>query len=574
MALDLSTSKVVRFNLGTVLAGYLTAFNRDRIELQSQDELDFQKQVSEKGLSSSEQLAYRKAQLEKEKGRDVPDQNFIKSLNSEVVTLKKASRFEAVRNAYQSSLDDVLSKRKTWQDHLTTLQQELTDNQDPDLQQEIRSQITQAEQNIATADSNLLDNQVTLATKDGSVDLLNTTIDKVKEAKAKALGMGDKTTASAMDLRIQSLTQSLQSLQIQDKVNTLAIKKSRKASAAGFLQDLSDEVSAADSQTPIVINGTRYTSAKDYWTQQRESYISTNFFTDLQKEYTDYTGSVSAVNGTVPKPVLDNMQSDFVQLAAKPELAPYVSRLDITKNTVLANAVTKTAQSIVNQYTVDNNYNKALDQLNNLEKTYNISTVDSAQMIIKDVAKTKGALFNNLLNDVQGLVSQGLSYSAATAKVLGAIGTGQVTAPDYSATDVVTKSPADLLKAAPGTTQAQVKETVPVVPGTSPDTAPVIPTTTPAQAAGATKPPATPAPTVGQVLGASITAPKVSDIVGRRISKVDNKTTEYFDKSNGTGIGDQAALGKFLGNKGVTGFVNNKGILDFGKLNKQLDQGL
>lgn len=138
----------------------------------------------------------------------------------------------------------------------------------------------------------------------------------------------------------------------------------------------------------------------------------------------------------------------------------------------------------------------------------------------------------------------------------------------------MTKSPADLLKAAPGTTQAQVKETVPVVPGTSPDTAPVIPTTTPAQAAGATKPPATPAPTVGQVLGASITAPKVSDIVGRRISKVDNKTTEYFDKSNGTGIGDQAALGKFLGNKGVTGFVNNKGILDFGKLNKQLDQGL
>lgn len=565
MALDLSKSKVVSFRLGTAVTDYLDAFRKSRAEVQSQDELKFQQQVSEKGMTNAEQLAYRKAQLGRENDRAVPDQEYIKSVKSEISSLTKAVRFDALRNSYQDSLDDVLSKRKTWQDHLSLLKREMADNQDPEIQQELRTQIQSAEQNIATADSNLLDNQVTLASKDGSIDLINTTLEKVKIAKADSLGRGDQTTASALDLKIQTLNQSLQALQIQDKVNTLAIKKSRKASASGYLQDLSDEVNSADSTTPIVINSVRYTSAKDYWSQQREAYISTNFFTDLNKEYKDYTGSVAAVNGTVPRSVLDNMQGDFTQLGSRPELAPYVSRLDITKNDVLSNAVTTTAKAIVNQYTVDNNYTKALDQLSNLEKTYNISTTDSAQNILKDVAKTKGALFNNLLNDVQGLVGSGMSYADASRKVLNGINTGQVTAPDYSAADVVQKTPEQLLKEAPGTTQAQVKQTVPTVPGTSPDAAPKTPTQTPAQAAGAT---------TGKVLGASIVVPKVSETVGRRISKIDNKTTEYFDKANGTGIGDQAALGKFLGTKGFTGYVNDKGLLDFGKLNKQLDQGL
>jgi hypothetical protein len=531
MAINLQNT--ISFDLGTAVTARLEAFKKSRSDLQVRDEISFLQQVADKGLSYAEQLAFRQAQLEREDKRTVPDQDYIKSLKKEIQDVTKLARYEKVRADYKSSLNDVTTGKKSYESHLQFLNSQLDNVSDPDLKTEIQGQIYDTQTKIQQADLDLIQNEITMALSDKSLDILNTAIDAVKKQKATALGAGDTRLAQAWDLKLQSMEQSKISIGVENKVNQLVSLKSRQASATDYLTDLSDMISGASTSTPVTIDGVRYGSEQEFWTQQRDKYISTNFFSDVTKEYSDYIEGIGSKLGQVSNTILNNIQTQFATLASRPELAPFATRLETAKTAALSNAVAYNANAILNQYAVDNDYAKATTALEQLQKTYGIDQTTNLQKVVLDEAKAKGDLYGNILSTVNAGVASGLSFSQAVNEVFSSINAnkGEILSPTVSPEKLVTTPTQSLINEAPATTKAQVQPTTTTLP------------TTPS-------------------------LPKVSDVIGRRASTVNPTVTEYFRKDTGAGFGDPVPLFSYLGSKGYTD------ITDFGKLNPLLDKGL
>lgn len=500
----------IKFDIGSVVTDRIEAYKKSRGDLQVADELKFFRDINEKGLSVSDQLAFRQAQLDREQQRSVPDLEYVLTIKKEIATLKKASRYEKIRNFYKDSLLEVTQQKKSWESHLELLKNQLKDTNDPDMQAELRTEIQNTTKSITDANNALLENSITAAKTDKSVPLLEQTIESVKNEKAKALGAGDNVRAQAMDLKLQGLTQTLTEVKIQNKSNEILMNKSRKASAISYMQSLNQAVDGADSASPIVIGGVRYASEKEYWQDQRNKYLSSNFFDDLSKEYNAFSDSVAAVSGKVTDVALRNIQSDFTQLSSDPNITPYLNRLEMTRVGVLDKAITLTSNAVFNQYVIDKDFNKALSTLENLEKTYGISTTAASQKIVEAEAKERADVSQNILAEVQAGVASGLSYSAASKKVFEAINTksGKFVSPSYSPQELTSNKPEDIVANAPGKTKEQVGAPVPTPTGVPPATTPTQPQgtkpiQTPGQAAGATTPapeptPPAPPPSAGQ----------------------------------------------------------------------------
>lgn len=495
MAVTLPQTRV-SFNLGNAVNARLAAFRDARASAQTKAESEFYKAVNENGMTLSDQLAFRKAQLEKEEGRGVTDPDYITSLKKEISDLSKQARFEKIRSIYQSSQKSVASGITNLQTHLDILQGQYNSENDPQMKQELQQQILATQKDLTKSNEDALTNEVTYAQNDKSVDLLNKTITDVGNAKAQALGSGNTEKASALDLKIQALKQTLQVVNVQNQITKLSINKAKKASAVGYLQSLADTVADSDSSTPVVINGTRYDSAQAYWTGQRDQYIATNFFGDLSQEYTNYSKSVGQVNGSIPDSVLKSIQSDFQQFAQRPEMAPYLSRLEVVRTDTLANAIDLTAKAIQNKYTTDQDAQTAISQLEDLQTKYGISTVPYIQSVMKDYGQNQGSFIQGLTSTVSDLVSQGKSYTDAVNTVLSSVKNkeGKLIANNVSSQDLATKSPGDILKGAPEST---AKSLTPPAVGTTPGQQPAQTNPqTPGQAAGVTTAPTTPpAPT-------------------------------------------------------------------------------
>jgi len=492
MAVKLAKPKVT-FNLASVVQGRLEAFRDARAAAQTQSEAEFYKAVNESGMSLSDQLAFRKAQLDKEKGRDVNDHEYIDSLKKEVSNLTKQVRFEKIRNTYYDSQKSVGAGLESLQAHLGILQNLYNSENDPDMKKELQQQILSTQQDLTKANEDALNNEVTFAQKDQSIDLLDKAITDVGNAKAAALGAGNPDKASALDLKMQALKQTKQVVQVQNQITQLSINKAKKASAVGYLQSLNDTVANSDSSTPVVINGTRYDSPQAYWTGQRDQYIATNFFSDLNQEYSNFSKSVAQVNGMVPDGVLKNIQSDFQQFATRPEMAPYLSRLEVVRTDTLANAIDLTAKAIQNKFATDQDAQTAISSLEDLQTKYGISTVPYIQSVMKEYGQQQGQFIQGLTSTVSDLVSQGKTYSDAVATVIGSVKNkeGKLIANQVSNQDLTTKKPEDILKSAPENTAKAL--TPPAVGNPAAPQAQSNPQT-PAQSAGVTTPPAGAAP--------------------------------------------------------------------------------
>lgn len=502
-----NTTNPNRFSIGQAVNTRLESFRKARGEAQITEEMRFYKQVNESGMSTSDQLAFRESQIQKEKNRDVPDPEYIKQLETSIVDLRKTAKYEEIRNQYKQSQSDIIQGRSSYQKQLQLLRTQLTATADPTLRAEIQGNIQNAEAEISKAEIDTLDNNILFAKSDKTISTLDDAISKASTARAKALGSGDTKRASSLDLQIQALKQTKVQTQVDDKITQLSINKSRKASAVNYLQDLNDSINTSDSSGPITINGNRYSNEKEYWTSQRDNYIATNFFTDLNKEYTDFTNSVGTVNGKVPESVLKNLQTDFQTFAQKPEMAPYVSRLETTRTNVLSNALEKNANSIKNQYAIDNDITKAITSLDVLAKTYGINQDTNMQSIISDYAKDRGQFYNNLIDETNTRVAAGQSYSQAVSGVLSDLKTGKILAPTLSAKDVATQTPEQVLKSAPGKTADQLKaQNVPTPTPQAPYAPP-----TPAQTAQKNQQANQPQPTQEQLpFNTQQTVPQVS----------------------------------------------------------------
>jgi len=359
----------------------------------------------------------------------------------------------------------------------------LVNETDPDLRKEISTNISNVKASIEKDRLSLLASQIEYAQNDKSVSLLDETIKKTKAEKAKALGSGNDTLAASLDLKVQSLEQTRTQVTVQNTINELTVTKARKESAITYLTELNKQLTSADANKPVTLNGVKYNSVQEFWTAERDKYLSNNFFDELSKEYTQYVNGVVQTTGRVPEKVLSQIQTDYNTLKERPELSAFANKLELAKINTLSTAIEKTATSIYNQFVTDSDAKTALRSLETLQTKYGIDLTTSSQKIIGDVAKDKAGLVNNLLGDVTGLVGQGMTYSQALNEVLAGVNTGKVVAPNFSAQELATQTPGELLSKAQSSTKTNLQQGVPEMPKSNQQPANI---QTPSQSAGAT----------------------------------------------------------------------------------------
>lgn len=375
-------SKKQSMNLGQLVSDQLDIFSGFRKTYQNKKEIDFSNKILDNNLSAKAQLDFRQQQLEEEQKKTYPDGDYISSIKAKIATLKGTVKNQKIRDAYYSSYNEIKAGRKALTDHLSFLQGQLNDITDPDLREQWQKAINQTQDDILTSEHNIFKNQVTLAQKDGTKKVINEALNKIDIEKGKALLSGQNEWVSSLDLYAKTLQKDLQSAEIKDALHQLDVASLKVASNAyQKLNLINSQIGASADDVPIEVDGTRYNSAKEYWTTQRDKYLSgsgsglfQNFFGELASNYKSHIDAEAAKNnGTAPPMgVLDTISSEIKSLLSKPEFTPYQQQVNDFYGNTLGYATDLAAKSILDNADVTENWNAATSELDALGTRYGI----------------------------------------------------------------------------------------------------------------------------------------------------------------------------------------------------------
>lgn len=367
-------------DVSSIVNSAINAVKTVRQKEQFRKEAEFQRAIAD-GLSYEEQVALREKQLADENSSPFKDPSYVESLTKSISDTKKLNRFNNYRTKYAQTLGNLNSGKINEQDYLDTLKSTLANVDDPDLRLEIQNDITTAEKTVKEYRDTILSNQIKKAQYDGTSKTLDDAISRVTTAKSQALISGNDDDVTAYDATLSALQAQKSTVRIQDSMTDFQVKSStRGTNPLEKLNFINDELGKSDANVPIKIGDRTYNSAAEFWTLQRDSYLNGNsqtfgdFFGELATDTQNKIATDAVKFGYPTQTVLDSTLATFNDLRNKPEVAPYLGRLDVTQSTILSEAVSKLATTINNVGTNNLTFQQADVQLQNIEKKYGVDT--------------------------------------------------------------------------------------------------------------------------------------------------------------------------------------------------------
>jgi len=373
MAVTLSRMKI-SVNLSAVVSGAIESVRAIRAIEQSRKEAEFQKAVAG-GMSYSAQVAFREKQLEEEKSSSFNDASYISTLEVSVAETKKLARYETIRNKYKSSLDDYVGGKESISQHISILQDLLSTEQDPALQDEIRTKLSEANKEQASIELNAIKNRALVAQQDKSTSLLDKSIKEVESKRAVASINENDDEVAMWDSTLIALRSSKSKLQIENGLNEITYQTNKKnLQSNDKLALLNGYISSADASNEVVYGGVTYPSLKAYWENKRGEYLSNNYFDDIKKEMDAQTATIAATNryGQVPASRIDAVNNFYKNLASRPEFAPYVTKIEQQRVENVNSLVTDLADSIYNEAASTGEQGKAQTAILSMENKFGV----------------------------------------------------------------------------------------------------------------------------------------------------------------------------------------------------------
>ena len=380
MAITLPQIKI-SVNLANIVDAAIEVVQAERRKETARVEAEFQKAIAD-GLSYDEQIRLREQHLQEEKSSSFSDETHVMKLEKSIADIKKLARFNRYRERYANILGELSSGRINEQQYLNTLKSSLNGVADPDLRLEIQNNISEAEGMVKQYRDTILTNQVKKAKFDGTSKVLDEVLASVKNARVNALISDNQDEVTAYDETISSLESQLSTVRIQDSLTDFQVKSStRGTSPVEKLNFINDEISRANPNQPIKIGDRTYNSAQEFWSLERDGYLngSSQIFGDFFNELKTHTKNTVDANtlkfGYPIQSVLNDVNNTLVSLGSRTEMQPYLNKFDVTKAVILADAVDKTANKIVES----SGYNpdlmkKGVTQLQQLQQRYGIDT--------------------------------------------------------------------------------------------------------------------------------------------------------------------------------------------------------
>ncbi len=376
--------KEFTLELGELIKVRIESFSNIRRRILAKREAEFQRRISEEGVSYQSQLDYRNQQVIEEKKKKYPDGAFLEELKSDTAYLKKMVRYEKVRNKYLESYTSYKEGKLAIESVVTILNNQLSLENDPKLRSEILTNLSNIKIEKAKADLNILNDRVLLAQKDKSIALTDKVIEEVNQARSRAVVSGDKEAVASFDVKLSVLNNQKQELIATDDVRSTELKAIREGLTASQKLTLLDGViSGADRNSPVTIDGARWDSAFEYWAAQKDAYISgsgkgefQDFFSEFSTEITNRINRLSALNqfGAIPTSTIDSINQDYNTLSTRTDFAPYLNKLENYKVSSLSLAIGKTAEAIIGEASLFGEWTAGVQSLKALGSKFGIDT--------------------------------------------------------------------------------------------------------------------------------------------------------------------------------------------------------
>ena len=379
MATTLSKTKIA-LDLGNIVTNSINAVCAERANDQSQKEAAFQKAIAD-GMSYEDQVKFRSKQIDEEKASTFSDPDYIDSLTKSVADTKKLARFAKYRNTHSNALNDLTSGKTNAENYLATLKSTLIGVTDDDLRQEINGDIATATKTVATYHDTILSNQVKKAQYDGTAAVLNDAIARVTSHKLTAAIGGNDDTTTADDATLAALNSQLSTVKVNDSITDYQAHSATKGiDPMDKLNFINSQVAGADPNSPVKIGDTTYASAQAFWSGERDNFLAGNskifgdFFGDLKTTTDNAVKASTAKFGYPTQDTLDSALKTFNDLRAKPEVAPFLAKVDTTQAGVMSSAVDSFAKAISTAVGDNFNFKEADAQLVNLGTKYGVDT--------------------------------------------------------------------------------------------------------------------------------------------------------------------------------------------------------
>ena len=378
MAIEIKTKFTV--DLSTVVNNSITTVRAIRRREQARKESEFQKAIAN-GLSYEEQIKLRETQLAEEKKSSLSSDVYIASLEKSITETKRLNRFNKYRIRYAETLGELSSGKINEEQYLSILQSQLNGVVDPNLRLEIQGDITAAHAKLKTYNDTILSNQVKKAKFDGTTKSLNGVISQVNAARAQALIDDSQDEVTAYDETLASLQAQISTVRVQDSITDFQVKSStRGTDAVEKLNYINTQMQGADANTAIKIGERTFSSAQQFWSLERDNFLAGNseifgnFFEELNVSVKNSISVNASKFGYPTQIVLDSAMLTFNNLRAKPEMTPFLNRVDITQAAVMSDAVDKLAKKIINIGTNNLTFREADIQLKTITTKYNVDT--------------------------------------------------------------------------------------------------------------------------------------------------------------------------------------------------------
>jgi len=549
------TQKQTSFNISNTVANAVTAVRGIRSQDASRKELEFQVAVAS-GLSYSDQIKFRERQIEDAEKSSFPDADFITNLTKSLATTKQLSRFAKVRELYKKSLNDYQTGKSSLESYASVLESELDLETDPTMRAELSTLVFQANTEKTTNDLNAIRNRASIALKDKSVSVVESSISEIKSKRALASINNNQEEMSMWDQTIQSLNGVKGTLQIENATNELNFKITKNNPKANDkLSYLNDIISGADSSEKIIYNNVEYPSLKAFWENKRDDYIANSYFDEADKDMAAENLRIAATSkfGQIPTARIQAVSDFFNKIKTRPEFAPYADQIEQRRVESVSKLTTDLAGSLYEEADQTGNNAKAQTAVLGLEQKFGVNvqrqafggegTIANEAMKKTDSSITPEATINNGTGGMH-TVTQGENLSAIASK--NGISLLQLldANPEYKKNPSMVNIGASLkLPTSPTSIKQEtaVAPIKPVTPETKPANAPAVkPTMTPP----ATN---TPAPTQTQ------TPTQTNTPAPTQTTKTFSSVTDLF-KSKGMDS-SYAARAKVAAEKGISNYT-------------------
>lgn len=393
-------NKIKGDSLDAFVSNLSTTFNTQMKVRNAEDELKFNDAVINEGFDLDEQLSYRQEQFKRVK--DDPSERA--RIKGEINSLKQRIEQKEFSDAYLEKLMNYESGISSIDSVISYLKDQKTTATDSAILETIDKELRTKQAEKFSLSVNLIKDQTDYAVKDKSVQVIDEQISKVGLEKNKALLAGNDTLVQSYNLQLQALNKAKTESSInRDIKNFAASTITGYASATGLLDAYNSKISGAADNTPITIGDVTYSSAKEFWTFKRDSYLADNsssgLFSRLNTEVSDKI-KVAASKNNLDTNLLQTYTKDISSLTGRPELAGYETKIDATKQDLLQTGANLLTDKITDKYAIDYDLNKAVGELNGL-KAIGVNIDSAYAKIIVAGANVKSNQVNSILNAAQ-----------------------------------------------------------------------------------------------------------------------------------------------------------------------------